>query len=514
MTRSPAGVTALAVVVYVLCLPLGWTDRSPLSWDQAGHYLDALRFSHGLSWGDGPMVGTAILGADLYPPLHSVLLGLWMLLVGQGAMAWFTFGMVVHGATAYLLARIHPVAGIVFVASPLLGGLAPTLMVEPIACLLLLIALLAFPADTGGVGRMVGFALLTTLVLLTKYNVGLPLLPAAMLAAVIRPRRTLLIRASLAVLASLSLWALFLSFQHSGWSMFLDFAQNRSNSSGSGFFQRIAFYGRVLGGRMLPGSALAIAVSLVAVGGLYRGRPETEDSELSWRRATFALAYVVFSLVALGWHEYLLSRNMVGPTVGLLAAGGWGLRLLPHRRQALASAMVLILVVGSPLIFDGPSRREFVQDHFPSGAARLDALSLACEGQMQESGRTRIVGTFNEFSPGWVKILALRANPRNSLRVGVRCPLPRSRTGYPAQWLPEYGELVAGWGSDGTRRVLALRVEPDSPYHTRDYEQWNAWKLNLLRALEESPDFAVSARADLDCGVGYTLFTRRPPVAD
>ncbi|PIV81595.1 hypothetical protein COW53_03530 [bacterium CG17_big_fil_post_rev_8_21_14_2_50_64_8] len=291
--------------------------------------------------------------------------------------------------------------------------------------------------------------------------------------------------------------------------MFLEFARNRSNSADAGIVERLAYYGKVLGRMLLPGPALAIAVCLATIGGLVRGNKCGDEAENRYRRLVLAAAYMAVGLAALARHEYQLSRNMVGPTLGLLAALGWGLRMLPAGRHTLASAVILLLVVLSPLTFPGPYRSEYVQRYYPLGSVRLDDLSLACDRQMAEPGLTRIVGTFNEFSPGWVKILAMQSGTNNPLAVGVRCPLPRSRTGYPEQWLPEYGDLIEAWGSDGTRRVLVLGVAPDSPYDTHDYELWNAWKLNLLRALDESPDFAVSSGVDLDCGVGYTVFVRK-----
>ncbi len=502
--RAAIPVAALAAVVYTLYLPTGWTAHSPLLWDQAGHFLDALRFYRGLTGGDTGLLRIALLGADQYPPLHSVFLGLWMLMAGTGPGAWLAFGLVVHTLTAYLLARIHPVAGILFVASPLLGALAPTLMVEPLACLLLVAAIRAFPGPDDGAGRAAGFALLAALVLLTKYNIGLPLLPAALVAAAVTRRRRVMVPTAIAVAAAFLVWVLFLCLQDSGWTMFMRFATNRANSAGAGFSTRLAWYGRTLAAVFLPGGALAVAVGLVAVAGLPARR------KCGGGRFVLALAFVAFSLVAMGRHQYLLARNLTGPVVALLAAAGMGLSALSRVRRAAVSLILLLVLFLSLLTFKGPYRREYVERYYPTAAARLAPLSAVCKEQMARPGRTRIVGTFNEFSPGWVKILAMDSDAQSSLRVGAPCPWPRSREGYSQQWLPEYARLIAGWAKDGTRQVVALAVKPDSPYRTRDYEHWNAWKLNLVKALDQSVAFSTTAHGDLPCGVSYTVYDLAP----
>lgn len=502
---TPGAVTALAAVVYVLCLPLGWTEGSPLLWDQAGHYLDALRFYRGLAWDDGALLRAALLGADQYPPLHSAALGAWMLVTGPGVAAWLAFGLLLNCITVYLLARAHPVAGVLHVASPLLGGLAPTLMVEPLAGLLLVTAILVFPRADGRWVRATAFGLLTALILLAKYNVGLPLLPAGLVAAALTRRRSALVRTTVVLVVAVAVWALFLGLQDQGWSMFLRFAENRANSQGTPFFGRLAWYGHVLSGLFLPGKAIAVGAALVALAGLRgnNGRRDMEDPRLA-----LAVGYVAFSLAALGRHEYLLARNLTAPVTALLVAVGLALAALPPGRRFAASAVLLLLLILSPLTFSGPYRRDYVQRYYPPGAARLAPLSEACTRQMTRPGRTRVIGTFNEFSPGWVKILALRAEDQNPLSITASCPAPRSRAGIDTTWSPRYAELIEGWAEDDTRRVLAIGVERGSPYDSRDYELWNAWKLNLIRALEESPDFRLAERRELDCGVNFTVFSR------
>jgi len=70
--------------------------------------------------------------------------------------------------------------------------------------------------------------------------------------------------------------------------------------------------------------------------------------------------------------------------------------------------------------------------------------------------------------------------------------------------------MVARWAQDDTRRVLAIAVDPQSPFRKRDYELWNSWKLNLIKALDESSAFVPTDQTHLKCGVGYTVYSRTP----
>jgi len=77
-------------------------------------------------------------------------------------------------------------------------------------------------------------------------------------------------------------------------------------------------------------------------------------------------------------------------------------------------------------------------------------------------------------------------------------------------WSPVYADLVAGWAADGTERVLAIVVSPESRFHSLDYVRWCEWKQNLVRAVAESPAFSLTERLALPDGVELLVFDRSP----
>lgn len=514
ITARTAILLAAAVGSYLLVMPVGWGPDWPLPWDQSGHYLDALRVADAVESASATMLGSTLLAADLYPPGHSLLLGTWMALVGEGVRAWLVLGLLYQVGVVLLLGRLHWLAAVAFLVSPLLGSLAPTVMVEPAASFLLAAALIAYPAtpSRGTWPRAAAFGALTAAVLLTKYNVGLPLLPAAVLAALVSRDRTTLIRVLAAVVGAAGIWALFLALQDHGWESFLRFAENRANAQGQGFAERLGWYVDVLAHQVVPGWPAAVLILALPVLGLWRRARGGGGPDESPGDARFALAvgYLAVAMIALIRHDYLLSRNLVGPGVALFAAAGSGLAAQPprwHRIAATAAGVVILLSAG---LATHASRDQLLKRYYPEHAGDLAAASKIIAANLGVPGKVRVVGTFNEFSPGWVRILGRRHGADGPLAVDIEYPLETARTGRDAAWSPRYQELVGGWATDGTARVLALVVHPGSTYHGTDYTRWNAWKQNLVVALDAAPDFVIADRRALPGGVEVVVFDRLP----
>lgn len=509
-----AAVLSLAALAYLLTMPGAWQVETPLPWDESGHYLEALEFADALRGMERPLLRNALLGPDLYPPLHPVCLGTWMVCFGSEPRAWFAFGLAVWLGTTYLLLRVHPLAALIFVAAPGLGAIAPSLMVEPLANLFLVATLLSTPhrrSADGGSGRLhfVGFGALMLLTLLTKYNVGLPLIPAAIVVVALARDRRYAIAMGCTVLGVLALFALYLTVQTQGWEMFWSFAVNRANSAGMPPLERLAWYfGVFVRGAvvhpMVAGALLALA-GTGAVAATIRRRGHAQLPPAAPRIA-MASAYVGFALVALSQHAYLLERSLLGPTVALWVILGSVLALAPVRwlRGAVLTCMLIALVLASTGGLT--ERRKWSEVDYPATLTTLTGLSEEISTELAGEGLVRVVGTFNEFGAGWVKVLHRRAGSRVALGIDAPFPLQAERDRWPSQWDPRYEEIAAQWARDDTRTIVAIEVAPASTFDSPDYAAWNAWKLNLVRAVRESGRFEATRASMTTNGVTITVF--------
>jgi 4-amino-4-deoxy-L-arabinose transferase-like glycosyltransferase len=266
-------VLVLALVSFTSSLPFGWSDDVPLTWDQAGHFHDAMRLAEGLRHWNLPDVQTSVFGPDLYPPGHSLLMGVGMALLGSSLSAWMSLNLLLHLGTVLLLLRLHWFAAVVYLSSPMLSTLAVTFMVEPVASLLLAAALVSWTADGPHARWSVAllFGVLVAGVVLTKYNVGLPLLPAimpvALLAAITSRDKRPLFRALGAIVLAASISAIYVTLQEEGWHNFLRFAENRANAQDQGVGYRLAWYWTVFSQHVAPGwLAAAVLLALPSLG--------------------------------------------------------------------------------------------------------------------------------------------------------------------------------------------------------------------------------------------------------
>ena len=123
-----------------------------------------------------------------------------------------------------------------------------------------------------------------------------------------------------------------------------------------------------------------------------------------------------------------------------------------------------------------------------------------------DGGFVRVVGTFNEFGAGWVRLLQARSAQPVTVTVDVPYPLDRDRDALDPRWDPAYGSIVDGWTRDGTRAVVAIEVDPRSSYFYESYRRWSAWKLNLLHALDQSGAFSRVRTDSLEAGVNIVVY--------
>lgn len=485
-------ILVFCAAIYVYELPYGWSNYTPLNWDQSFMYLQATRVADGLRHADWSLIRPAVRGSNTYSLGHNVSLGSWFLAFGNDISAWVTFGFITFVGTALLLFYIGgAVSGIAFTASPLFLAMAPSLMVEPLAGMLLALTIALFPVNSRArnAWAFAAFGLAATAVILTKYNVGLPILPAAIFAALLTRERRFILGVTSACVAASLVWAAFLTWQDNGWTEFTGFARNRSNSADLSSFDRLgrytaAFSEDYVGSLFLALvlTALAIAALLILIG----QKPWAEP--ISSGRLAFVVSYVIMSMVALSNHEYFNPRSASGPIIALLVAGGMVAKQIRQPPRGALSAVVLAVCLTGLFVDHRPvSYREGW--FFPPKSNELQALSNAVLQNLQIDKSAKVVGTFNEFSEPWVTLLASRHGQGLHVSVDASYPLQWERTGLSHEWSTEYIGLVDGWYENGLDRILGIVVKDDSAYATEDYELWNRWKLNIVRAAVESLKF-------------------------
>lgn len=478
----------LAVLSFNLAWPVGWTRSSPLPWDEAGHYQGAVDVAQGITSGSTEVLRSAVFGADQYPPVHSLALGAWMSICGNGVASWLTFGLLVYVLTAVLLARIHAGAGLLFVGLGMFGGLAPSLMVEPLAVLWVVIALRVMPAELGTRHEVGQFALAWVaafLALMTKYSFGLPLVGAMSLACLVRWERRMSIGAAIGAAMTLSLWAMFLSVQDQGWDMFRSFARNRANSIGASPMDRLVWYLESFRHWWLGSALLGLGLSGALVLALVRVARHWRDP-----RNVAPIALLVSTLTAFALHPYLLGRNLVVVVVAAVIMLGHGMASLNWSRRwiPLHAALILLGLMSIPTA--NRFRTSLIGAYYPECARDLEPVSRVVGSELGLGELVRVVGTFNEFGPGWIQLLRARQAPDTAVAIDAPYPLSRSRERLDPRWDAQYRREVEGWREDGTDRVVGLELTDDSPFLTEDYERWGRWKRHLVRALDESEGFA------------------------
>jgi hypothetical protein len=505
-------ILGLSVVSYFIVLPFGWTSKTPLPWDPSVHYLQATQFADGLKHFDWTTLRPSLRGRDSYPPGHSIALGTWLALFGKDVSSWFAFGLLVFVGTTALLLRIGLVAALTFVVSPLLVGYAPTIMLEPLVGLFLVLTIVLFPQSRGErlpTWRFVAFGVAATATVLTKYNVGLPIIPAAVIGALLTRNRRQIVGTSIAALIALGAWAGFLTWQDDGWNAFAKFAENISNSAGASPLDRAAWYSGVFATMFTGSILLGIVVGgLAIVGGfwiLIREKPWATGLRSS--RLAFALAYVISSVTAYAMHDYLLSRNFFGPALAMLAAAGIVVEGLPIRIRWASVGLVAVLGLSVAFSTQEPTRTAFVERYFyPPRNQQLEKLSESVIANLEDGVRTKAVGTFAQFSPDWVFLLRDQHAPGVFVSVDSPFPLEPSRTHASDEWSQKYSEIVERWYQAGFERIVGIKVEDGSPFDNVGYQTWQRWKTNYIRAAMESPKFRLATKQAMPGGITFYVF--------
>ena len=469
--------TMAAVLLYVGLAPWHWSADTPLLWDMSHHELGAVDFADALRSGSPVRIAAELFTADLYPPFHSVVTGSWFAVFGSSPLSWLILGLFIHLATVILLARRNPLSAALFLGAPLLMGLAPTLMVEPLAILLLVASLLAIERAVReeSLRWYLLSALLALSTLLTKYNVGLPLLVALPVAALSRPGRRNLFFSLGGAVAVAALFLLFLALQRQGFSMFAAFARNRSNAAGLSPWQHLAWYAQLFAHRFSAGPLVAAPVVLLAALASFR------RSAITWA----AGAYVLSSIAALALHPYLLDRNLSAPAVALFLAAGIGAEVLERvvGFRRLLPVMTLAVVIAAGLRWD--DGRRLVEKEYPPIQASLAGLSHLVEDQLRETPPTLILGTFDGFSAGWVRLLRRRAHTSSSVMIETPPPAFSPDHSPPATQLQEReDELRQWWAGGGSSQIVVISLLDDSPLLRSGERGWNEWMRRMAATVD------------------------------
>lgn len=468
-------------ITYLLTIPIGWSPLSPLPWDCSWHYLKAWRIADHLSRFEVGGVFSEILTANLYPPVHSLFVGFWLSIAGLSVQSWLLLGLLIFVGTLFLVSRSSILGAALILVSPMLGGLAPSFMVERVSVLFLVFVLVFFDSlsQKNSVRLRDGAWLggLICLTVLSKYNVGLPLFIALPSSALISRRKDLILATLIGVTIGCVTMALFLTMQTDGWEMFFKFAENRSNSEGLAFIDRLLWYVNAYVDRIGVSVTLSTLTGAFVLVGL-------RDRSPAWLASVL---YVAGSMVALSSHPYLLSRNLVGPAVVFVLAAGIGMRGLGWNRFfAIGFSTACVFFAFSTL----DARRSEVLAYYPAESAGLSEMSAAISKELGKPGYPKLfVGTINELGANWIWLLADQAGVSDMLSVGVPYPLEGSRNGLDSEWREEYKEVAQGILDSGVQHVIGLRVDQSSEFQTHDYLLWSEWKQNVLLALDNLEEF-------------------------
>ena len=494
------GVVVLAIGLFLRVGP-SELELEPLPWDMSHHLLGAMQLSHGT--GD-------VLAGDLYPPGHSILLGSWFAVWGDDLGSWRVF-LLVSLVMCVLSLRVCSLAlapgdrlaflvagSCLLLATPAVLTLASTFLLEVPSATLALAACggLAWLARAetprqrilGAVAA--GASMAATL--LTKYNVGLPLLPAAGVLAVWLWVREAKRPQSVAVLAAATAaggaWVLFLTLQHQGWRFFFAFAENRANTLDLGTFARLYRYVRIYANQYTVHAEMGGLVVLLAI-------------VAGWRRpqalTLVATTYVLITLAALSRHPYVLSRNLFAAAVvltmlaGIGAAAIWRDLLQPRPPVARAVAVAAGLLATVMLTQAAAIAHERVDDCYPGDDGGLREASDFLAAELARPGSCRLVGTFNELSGGWARVLAereYRSSAPPPLRIEFPYPLERLRTGRDPRPDPAYEETVEHWLAGPENRVITIEVAKGSRWWSDGYRRYASWKQNYIDALVHQPE--------------------------
>lgn len=484
-----AGV-ALCLVALLLTLARGWRlayDPAGLpTWDSAAYLLDAVRFRDDLAAGDLDRLARDLTRPDLHPPLHSFLLGGWLLVFGNtlaAARAYPVAAFAVALALAFLLGRALGRSTLAGAAVALLTGvgltsleLLTTPMTEATAVpvtLAVLLGMVATAERTDARARLlVGLGVLVAT--LVRYNLGPMLLAPLFLhhawEVAGRRRRWNDAGVVLWVLPTVLLFLAWQAVRPELYGQIVKFLENRT--SGIPFWSVENFLWVATATRSaFLGSWLVVApLFLLFLLGLRGG-----DA-----RVRLVQAYVLVSFAALTWHSFKVERNLAAVLPAFYATALVGLAGLRAPAWApLAGALGLVAHAGWQNVATLPvlaTRGDFRAD--PVVREVLDFVLRHGEARP----RTWVVGWVFRLSPGlfdyWFRV---NGSP-SRLLLDMPSFGEQSRTGVDASWSEAYATRV-------TEQMLAPEHRDDTTFvtletvpGTRYYDDWKAFGNNYARA--------------------------------
>jgi len=499
----PVALMAASVMCFATS-PRRQSPDIPLPWDMAHHYGGALEIRDALHDASGRDLVASLRAPDLYPPGHSLMLGFWLLVAGESATSACLFQMATlwacvgglwlacrgvrdaeraacfAGATATLLLTA-PVA-----------GLASTFMVEIPAIAAALWGLAAIDlAGRTRPGRSVwpyiaAAAFGVAAPLLTKSNIGLPIAAAGLAAAgfhLVRRQTRAARVVACGCLIGIGLWAAYLTWQHDGWTSLRTFARNRADATPHTPWSRFGWYAALHTHTFTLGWPVSLALIVLAIWGVVR-RPGA--------LAVAATTAIVAGVAPLALHPYLLDRNLVAPAALLSLPCGLGTATLlemnglrPGSRRALVAGFLaaVALTLG---VATASRAANWTRALLPDRLASLAPVSRYVSGVLATTASCRVLGTFNEFSPGWVHILWRRAHGSTAgdLAFDLPYPLASARTGLDARPDTAYVAQARRWvGERPQERILTISVAAHSVWNGPDYGEWCAWKRNEIAAV-------------------------------
>lgn len=299
-------------------------------------------------------------------------------------------------------------------------------------------------------------------------------------------------------LGVLAVTAAFLTWKHAGWGTFFEFATNRANSAELGAWARAWRHAALWADLNFRWTAVPVVLGLLAVVGTARCRHPF------WLACA---AYFAASFVAFARHSYFLDRLQLAAGLVFVVLAAVGLAELLARLDAArpGSARPLgglaVAAAAAVTLAGGPA---FDRQHdllFPPLNQSLAEVSTAVRRIMADHDAAIVVGTFNNFSAPWTRILwheSRGGRPRTGLVTEFDYPLPPSRSGLDPAWDPRYARhLEERLKVIDAPVAITLEPYPDAPWRDGDYRHWNEWKRNYVTALRAHPDVHLVEEIDL-----------------
>jgi hypothetical protein len=504
--RAVHGLAALVGVVLVL-RAVAWAygqafqaDGLPL-WDSAGYLLEAEKLRARVAALDGRGVVSSLSHPDLHPPLHSALLGAWMLVAGNDLAS----------------ARLYPLVGFVAALAclPVLGHLAfgrggalagvgaalvmahakgnleliatPMTEATAVAATFGALALATHLRDRsdGGARLSVGCAILAAT--LVRWNLGPMLVAPLLLDHAVRHRRdrTRLLDARivgwvLPTAVTLAAWQLLRPELYENIRKFLE---NRSSGLPTWSWENLGFVVISAQHDYLGSWVLVALLFGLAVAGA--GAPD---------RAGIVRAYAAISVGLLTWHDFKIGRNLASvlPVIVLLGMGATGhlaSRLPAGVRAASALLGVLALGLGwgewqrRGLLADLPRKVDFQPD--PAVRKALDFVTAHARDGGQAFARTWVTGWVFRISPPllewWFRVEELPGK----LLLDQQHFGTQSRTGADSAWNEQYADQVRDVMLAEAARKETTYITIETTPGSRYWDAWKAFGNNYARAMGE-----------------------------